>query len=65
MLESARIEVAVLLNELAYSKYELSKSSSNAEEAIKQKQRSLAIPFSLIEKIVKLISNVSGAEGNL
>ncbi|XP_020090387.1 uncharacterized protein LOC109711650 [Ananas comosus] len=63
VLESARIEVAVLLNELAYSKYELSKSSSNAEEAIKQKQRSLAIPFSLIEKIVKLISNVSGAEG--
>nr|CAD1827788.1 unnamed protein product [Ananas comosus var. bracteatus] len=63
VLESARIEVAVLLNELAYSKYELSKSSSNAEEAIKQKQRSLAIPFSLIEKIIKLISNVSGAEG--
>ncbi|XP_073101326.1 uncharacterized protein [Elaeis guineensis] len=61
VLESSRIEVAVLLNELAYLKYEASKSSSNTAETIVQKQRNLAISFSLIEKIIKLISNVSGA----
>ncbi|KAG1359054.1 hypothetical protein COCNU_08G005000 [Cocos nucifera] len=65
VLESSRIEVAVLLNELAYLKYEASKSSSNTAETIAQKQRNLAISFSLIEKIIKLISNVSGAEAAL
>ncbi|XP_008813496.2 uncharacterized protein LOC103724114 [Phoenix dactylifera] len=64
VLESSRIEVAVLLNELAYLKYEASKSSSNTAETIVQKQRNLAISFSLIEKIIKLISNICGAEGH-
>ncbi|KAF8689922.1 hypothetical protein HU200_041557 [Digitaria exilis] len=58
VLESARVEVAVLLNELAYLKYESSKTSQ-ADEAVSQKQRNLAILFSLIERIIKMISNAS------
>jgi len=42
--------VAVLLNELAYLKYESSKTSET-DEAISQKQRNLAILFSLIESV--------------
>lgn len=60
VLESARVEIAVLLNELAYAKYEASSSSSAAVEAIPLKQRHLAISFSLIEKIIKLISTACG-----
>ncbi|KAG8084952.1 hypothetical protein GUJ93_ZPchr0010g10367 [Zizania palustris] len=44
VLESARIEVAVLLNELAYLKYESSKNSQK-DDAISQKERNLAILF--------------------
>lgn len=62
VLESARVEVAVLLNELAYLKYESSKTSQT-DEAVSQKQRSLAILFSLIERIIKMISNASSGEG--
>lgn len=62
VLETARVEVAVLLNELAYSKYEASKSSVN-NESILIKQRNLAITFSLIEKIIKLISHASEIKG--
>lgn len=62
VLESARVEVAVLLNELAYLKYESSKTSQT-DEAISQKQRNLAILFSLIERIIKMISNASSGEG--
>ncbi|KAG8071486.1 hypothetical protein GUJ93_ZPchr0006g40622 [Zizania palustris] len=47
VLESARIEVAVLLNELTYLKYEYSKNSQK-DDAISQKERNLAILFSLI-----------------
>ncbi|CAN6239156.1 unnamed protein product [Urochloa humidicola] len=62
VLESARIEVSVLLNELAYLKYESSKTSQT-DEAVCQKQRNLAILFSLIERIIKMISNASSGEG--
>ncbi|RLN07403.1 hypothetical protein C2845_PM11G22910 [Panicum miliaceum] len=62
VLESSRIEVAVLLNELAYLKYESSKTSQT-DEAISQKQINLAILFSLIERIIKMISNASSGEG--
>ncbi|KAF8393093.1 hypothetical protein HHK36_021334 [Tetracentron sinense] len=65
VLESSRVEVSVLLNELAYLKYEASKSSSATSETILLKQRNLAVAFSLLEKIIKLISNVSGDEGIL
>lgn len=63
VLETARVEVAVLLNELAYSKYEASKSA-DVDESIIIKQRNLAITFSLIEKIIKLISHASEIEGS-
>ncbi|WVZ73289.1 hypothetical protein U9M48_021615 [Paspalum notatum var. saurae] len=62
VLESARVEVAVLLNELAYLKYESSKTSQT-DEAISQKQKSLAILFSLLERIIKMMSNASSGEG--
>ncbi|OVA07955.1 Neurochondrin [Macleaya cordata] len=63
VLESSRVEVAVLLNELAYLKYEASKNSSTVVETITLKQRNLAVAFSLIEKIIKLISSVCEDEG--
>ncbi|KAF5176660.1 Neurochondrin, partial [Thalictrum thalictroides] len=61
VLESSRIEVAVLLNELAYLKYEATNTSA---EDILLKRRNLSIAFSLIEKIIKLISNVSEDKGS-
>ncbi|KAK9674310.1 hypothetical protein RND81_12G225100 [Saponaria officinalis] len=60
VLESARVEVAVLLNELAYTKYEASSSKS---EALPLKISNLAIAFSLVEKVIKLISNISDEGG--
>ncbi|XWS72712.1 hypothetical protein CRYUN_Cryun02cG0064100 [Craigia yunnanensis] len=65
VLESSRVEVAVLLNELAYSKYEASKSSSLTAETIITKQQKVTIGFSLLEKIIKLISNIGETEGHL
>ncbi|KHG18103.1 Neurochondrin [Gossypium arboreum] len=65
VLESSRVEVAVLLNELAYSKYEASKSSSSTAETIISKQQKVTVVFSLVEKIIKLISNIGETEGHL
>ncbi|XVF48315.1 hypothetical protein PTKIN_Ptkin03bG0180300 [Pterospermum kingtungense] len=65
VLESSRVEVAVLLNELAYSKYEASKSSSSTGETIISKQQKVTIVFSLVEKIIKLISSIGETEGHL
>ncbi|KAA8521621.1 hypothetical protein F0562_012294 [Nyssa sinensis] len=62
VLESSRVEVAVLLNDLAYLKYEASKNSSSSADTILLKQRNLAIALSLVEKIIKLVSNVGGDE---
>ncbi|KAK8505402.1 hypothetical protein V6N13_045842 [Hibiscus sabdariffa] len=64
VLESSRVEVAVLLNDLAYTKYEASKSSSSTAESIISKQQKVTIVFSLVEKIIKLISNIGENEGN-
>ncbi|XP_011626379.1 neurochondrin [Amborella trichopoda] len=65
VLEFSRIEVAVLLNELAYLKYEASKNTSTVE-SILLKQRTLATAYSLIERITKLISDeAEDAELNL
>ncbi|KAI3835291.1 hypothetical protein MKW98_020407 [Papaver atlanticum] len=60
VLESSRVEVAVLLNEIAYMKYEEKQSVKG--EAISLKLRNLAVAFSLIEKTIKLISSVCGDE---
>ncbi|XP_062110966.1 uncharacterized protein LOC133822599 [Humulus lupulus] len=65
VLEQSRVEVAVLLNELAYLKYEASKSSSSLDETIRLKQQNVAISFSLVEKVIKLISNLGENEGDL
>lgn len=62
VLESSRIEIAVLLNELAYLKYEASKNSSDVD-TIRLKQRNLSVAFSLVEKIIKLIASVAEDEG--
>ena len=63
VLESSRVEVAVLLNELAYLKYEASKNTSSSSESITLKQRNLAVAYSLVERVIKLISNLGEEEG--
>ncbi|KAI3908430.1 hypothetical protein MKW92_001016, partial [Papaver armeniacum] len=60
VLESSRVELAVLLNEIAYMKYE--ENQSVRGEVISLKHRNLAVAFSLIEKTIKLISGVCGNE---
>ncbi|KAI3881403.1 hypothetical protein MKX03_030703 [Papaver bracteatum] len=60
VLESSRVEVAVLLNEIAYMKYEEKQSVKG--EAISLKLQNLAVAFSLIEKIIKLVSSVCDDE---
>ncbi|XWS65342.1 hypothetical protein CRYUN_Cryun05aG0104400 [Craigia yunnanensis] len=62
LTESSRVEVVVLLNELAYSKYEASKSSSSIVKTIISKQQKVTIVFSLVEKILKLISTFGETE---
>lgn len=62
VLEQSRVEIAVMLNELAYMKYEASKNSS-LKDSIILKQRNVATAFSLVEKIIKLISNVGEDQG--
>ncbi|XP_023761482.1 uncharacterized protein LOC111909929 [Lactuca sativa] len=64
VLESSRVEIAVLLNDLAYLKYEKIKDSLDAESVL-LKQRNLGIAFSLVEKTIKLISSVAEDEGNI
>ncbi|KAF6147623.1 hypothetical protein GIB67_031614 [Kingdonia uniflora] len=64
VLESSRVEVAVLLNELAYLRDKALKSSSTLDETKHLKQRDLGIAYSLIEKIIKLVSNVIEDEEN-
>ncbi|MED6132477.1 hypothetical protein PIB30_019452 [Stylosanthes scabra] len=65
VLEQSRVEIAVLLNELAYLKYEAPQDTSATAEAIVLKRRNVAVAYSLVEKIIKLISNMSGNDGNL
>lgn len=65
VLEQSRVEVAVLLNDLAYLKYEASNNCSSTAETILLKQRNVAIAFSLMEKIIKVISDAGGNEGDL
>ncbi|KAL8263433.1 hypothetical protein R6Q59_024782 [Mikania micrantha] len=64
VLETSRVEIAVLLNDLAYVKYEKSKEAL-IDETVIVKQRNLGIAFSLVEKIIKLISSVAEDEANI
>ncbi|KAG4917147.1 hypothetical protein JHK87_054704 [Glycine soja] len=65
VLEQSRVEIAVLLNELAYLKYEAPLDTSATAEAIFLKRHNVADAYSLVERIIKLISNVEGNDGNL
>ncbi|KAL0311733.1 UNVERIFIED_CONTAM: Neurochondrin [Sesamum radiatum] len=56
VLESSRVEIAVILNELAYLKYEASKNCPPNAETFLAKLRNLGVAFSLVERIIKLIS---------
>lgn len=63
VLEQSRVEIAVLLNELAYLKYEAPQDTPANLEAYSFKRRSVAVAYSLVEKIIKLISNVGENDG--
>ncbi|GAU23110.1 hypothetical protein TSUD_305570, partial [Trifolium subterraneum] len=65
VLEQSRVEIAVLLNELAYLKYEAPQDTPATVEAYSLKQRNVAVAYSLVEKIIKLISNVGENDDNL
>ncbi|XP_011081496.1 uncharacterized protein LOC105164540 isoform X2 [Sesamum indicum] len=64
VLESSRIEIAVILNELAYLKYEASKNCPPNAETFLAKLRNLGVAFSLVERIIKLISKFGENEGS-
>lgn len=63
VLEQSRVEIAVLLNELAYLKYEAPQDTPATVEAYSYKRRNVAVAYSLIEKIIKLIANADGNDG--
>lgn len=65
VLEQSRVEIAVLLNELAYLKYGAPQDTPASVEAYSLKQRNVVVAYSLVEKIIKLISNVGENDGNL
>lgn len=48
---------------MAYLKYEAPKDTSATAEAILLKQRNVAVAYSLIERIIKLISSAEGNDG--
>lgn len=56
VLESSRVEIAVLLNELAYFRDAASRSSSPNADTIPLKKRNLGIVYSLVEKVIKLVA---------
>ncbi|KAL6502109.1 hypothetical protein OROGR_027242 [Orobanche gracilis] len=63
VLETSRVEIAVVLNELAYLKYDASKNSSQSAETFPVALRNLGIAFSLVERIIKLVANFGENEG--
>ncbi|KAL6144644.1 hypothetical protein ACLB2K_055335 [Fragaria x ananassa] len=64
VLEQLRVEVGVLLNALTYLRNEARKNleSSLIGETVCSKQRNVAVLFSLVEKIINLMSNVVASE---
>ncbi|KAL6534128.1 hypothetical protein OROHE_013961 [Orobanche hederae] len=56
VLETSRVEIAVVLNELAYLKYDASRNSSQSAETFPVALRNLGIAFSLVERIIKLVA---------
>ncbi|KAL6502112.1 hypothetical protein OROGR_027245 [Orobanche gracilis] len=63
VLETSRVKIAVVLNELAYLKYDASKNSSQSAETFPVALRNLGIAFSLVERIIKLVANFGENEG--
>ncbi|GFQ00430.1 neurochondrin [Phtheirospermum japonicum] len=61
VLETSRVEIAVGLNELAYLKYEAKNSPQNAE-TLAVTLRNLGVAFSLVERIIKLVSKFGDDE---
>ncbi|KAM5579141.1 hypothetical protein ABKV19_009094 [Rosa sericea] len=64
VLEHSRVEVAVLLKALAYLRNEASKNSKSSPtgETVCSKKRNVALLFSLVEKIINLMSNAVASE---
>ncbi|XP_047966861.1 neurochondrin [Salvia hispanica] len=62
VLESSRVEIAVLVNELAYLKYEASENSPPDSETFLGTLRNLGVVFSLVERIIKLMSKLGENE---
>ncbi|XP_059063256.1 uncharacterized protein LOC131071776 isoform X2 [Cryptomeria japonica] len=64
VLETARVEVAVLINELARLKFESSNSRDSSLEEATIRQRRLANCYALVENIIRLISNACERQDN-
>ncbi|PHT36791.1 hypothetical protein CQW23_24491 [Capsicum baccatum] len=62
VLESSRVEIAVLLNDLAHLKYEASKASSNRENIL-VKQRNLESAANAVTSEIKIISGLNETIG--
>ncbi|XP_073133310.1 uncharacterized protein [Henckelia pumila] len=62
VLASSRVEIDVLLNELAYLKYEADKNSSTNAETFLVKLRNLGVAFALVERIIKLVAKFGESE---
>ncbi|XP_062023911.1 uncharacterized protein LOC133740076 [Rosa rugosa] len=64
VLEQSRVEVAVLLKALAYLRNEASKNSKSSptSETVCSKKRNVSLLFSLVEKIINLMSNAVASE---
>lgn len=64
VLETSKVEIAVLLNELAHFKFDTSSGvSSNLEDAT-IRQRDLANIYTLMENMIKLLSNACDKQGD-
>eukprot|EP01018_Ginkgo_biloba_P002063 Gb_26598 [translate_table: standard] len=64
VLETSRVEIDVILNELARLKFESNNGVASSSEEITLKQRNLANAYALIENIIKLISNAAEKQDN-
>ncbi|KAK9923389.1 hypothetical protein M0R45_031811 [Rubus argutus] len=64
ILEHSRVEAAVLMNDLANLKDEACKNSNSSPtgETFYSKKRNVALVFSLLEKIISLISNAASED---
>lgn len=64
VLEISKVEIAVLLNELAHFKFDSSSDVSSNLEDVTIRQRDLANMYTLMENIIKLLSNACDKQGN-